>query len=105
MASLAEVVREVVFRYASAGLNLRTYALSNDVQQIYAVNVIDWPARHNPASVVILARVEGEQVIIEEDSTDRPLVEALIDAGIPRERIVFKHVEQTSPTHAHLGTG
>ncbi len=45
MASLTEVVREVVFSYASGGLNLRTYPLSNDDQQIYAVNVIDWPER------------------------------------------------------------
>jgi len=94
MTSLAEIVREVVFSYASGGLNLRTYALSNDAQHIYAVNVIDWPERHSPVSVVVLARVEGDQVIIEEDLTDRSLVEALVSAGIARERIVSKYAVQ-----------
>jgi hypothetical protein len=94
MASLNEIVKEVVFSYASGGLNLRTYPLSNEEQQTYAVNVIDWPERHRPAAVVVLARVEGDQVIIEEDLTDRPLVEALISAGVPRDRIVLKYAEE-----------
>jgi hypothetical protein len=93
MASLASVVKEVVFSYASGGLNLRTFALSNEEQGVYGVNVIDWPERRRPASVVVLARIEGEQIIIEEDSTDRPLVEALVMAGIPRERIVLHDAE------------
>ena len=41
MASLASIVKEVVFSYASGGLNLRTFALSNEEQGVYGVNVID----------------------------------------------------------------
>lgn len=93
MASLNDLVREVVFSYASGGLNLRTYPLSNEDQHIYAVNVIDWPERQRPAGVVVLARIEGDQVIIEEDLTDRPLVEALVSAGVPREQIILKYAE------------
>lgn len=98
MVSLASIVKEVVFSYASAGLNLRTYALSDDAQGVYAVNVIDWPERHRPAAVVVLARIEGEQVIIEEDLTDRPLVEALVNAGISREKIILKYAEESTAT-------
>ncbi len=91
MDSLDNLVKKVVFSYASGGLNLRTYPLANDQQHIYAVNVIDWPERHQPAAVVVLARIEGNQVIIEEDLTDRPLVEALINAGVPREQITLRY--------------
>ena len=96
MASLASIVKEVVFGYAANGLNLRTYALSNEAQDVFSVNVIDWPERHRAAGVVVLARVEGNRVIIEEDLTDRPLVEALVAAGIPRENIVLKYAELSS---------
>jgi hypothetical protein len=96
MASLNEIVKQVVFSYATAGLKLRTYALLNEAQGVYAINVIDWPERHRPAGVVVLARVEGEQVIIEEDLTGRPLVEALVNAGVPRERIVLKYAEESA---------
>jgi len=93
MASLANTVKEVVFSYASGGLNLRTFALSNEEQGVYSVNVIDWPEHHRSAAVVVLARVEGEQVIVEEDLTNRPLVDALVAAGVPREQIVLKYAE------------
>ena len=93
MDSLVSLVKEVVFSYASGGLNLKTFALSNEEQGVYGVNVIDWPKRHRSAGVVVLARVEGDHVIIEEDLTDRPLVDALVAAGIPREQIVLKYAE------------
>lgn len=93
MASLAETVKQVVFSYAAKGLNLRTYALANEEQGVYAVNVIDWPKRLRSAGVVVIARVEGDKVIVEEDLTDRPLVEALARAGIPREKIVRAYTQ------------
>jgi XisI protein len=96
MASLTDIVKEVIFSYASGGLNLHTYALSNEQERVYAVNVVDWPERHRPASVVALARVEGDNVIIEEDLTDRPLVEALVQAGIDRGRIILKYAEESA---------
>jgi hypothetical protein len=96
MASLASIVKEVVFSYASGGLNLRTFPLSNEEQGVYGVNVVDWPERHRSAGVVVLARIEGDQVIIEEDLTDRPLVEALVAAGISREQIVLKYAEPST---------
>jgi KaiC/GvpD/RAD55 family RecA-like ATPase len=36
-------------------------------------------------------------VIIEEDRTDRPLVDELIAAGIPRERIVLAYIGEAPP--------
>jgi hypothetical protein len=95
MASLNEIVKEVVSSYASGGLNLRTYPLSNEEKGIYAVNVIDWPQHRRPVGVVVLAHVEGDKVIIEEDLTDRrsPLVDALVAAGVAKEQIVLKYRE------------
>jgi hypothetical protein len=42
-----------------------------------------------------MARVVGNKVIIEEDTTDRPLVEALIRCGIPREHIILVYAGET----------
>jgi len=38
-----------------------------------------------------MARGENDKVVIEEDLTDKPLVDALIQAGIPREQIVLAY--------------
>jgi XisI protein len=95
MDTLAEVVKKVVFSYAVEGFNARTFALSNEEEKIYAVNVVDTGVHLRPAGVVVIARVEGDKVIIEDDLTDRPLVDALVRAGIPREQIVFADEMET----------
>jgi hypothetical protein len=96
MDKLTETVKQVIFSYAGSSPTVRTYALSNDAQNVFAVNITDWPEKHRTAGVVVLARIENDQVVIEEDLTDKPLVQALIDAGIPREQIVQRTI-QTQP--------
>jgi hypothetical protein len=36
-------------------------------------------------------------VVIDEDTTDRPLVHELVRAGIPRERIICLYIGETLP--------
>ncbi len=95
MDNLAAIVKKTVFGYASGGVNLRTFPLANEEQQVYAVNVIDTPVREQSAGVVVIARVEGDTVIIEEDTTDRPLFKALVQNGIPREKIILAYAGES----------
>lgn len=97
MDNLAEIVKKVVFGYAVEGFNARTFALANEDEKVYAVNIVDTKVHLRPAGVVVITRVEGDRVIIEEDLTDRPLVDALVRAGIPREKIVFADEMETQP--------
>jgi hypothetical protein len=46
---------------------------------------------------MVMAHIEGDVVIIDEDLTDRPLVEALVRAGIPREKIVLAYTGEPLP--------
>lgn len=97
MGGLAEIVKKEVAWYASGGFNLKSFLLTDERQQIYAVNVIDYPKRKRPAGVVVLARIVGDYVIIEEDRTDRPLEERLIAAGVPREKIICAYAGDAYP--------
>lgn len=45
-----------------------------------------------------MARVVGDMVVIDEDITDRPLVNELVRAGIPREKIVLLYAGEQVPT-------
>jgi hypothetical protein len=38
-----------------------------------------------------------DRIIIDEDTTDRPLVDALISAGVPREKIVLLYAGEEAP--------
>jgi hypothetical protein len=91
MVELKEIVKDTLLEYVGTGFDNRSFPLSNEEEQIYAVNIIDTPVRKRRAGVVVIARIEGDKVIIEEDLTDRPLVDALVRAGIPREKIVLAY--------------
>jgi hypothetical protein len=74
--------------------------LTNSDQKTYAVLITPEPG--NPilknATLVILARIVGEYVLIEADNTDKPLVDALVhNGGIPREKIILRYQGETLP--------
>jgi hypothetical protein len=104
MDRLADIVREEVIEYASDGVggNIRLFPMCDEVRHIYAVNAVDYPRYANIAGVVVLARVVGDKVVIEYDGTDKPLVEALLQRGIPREQIILAYAEETVPDPVSL---
>lgn len=95
MDKLDAVVKEAVFGYAGGGANVKLFPLVNEELHVYAVNIIDYPIRKRPAAVVVIARVDGDKVIIEEDLTDRPLLDQLLHRGIPRSQIVLAYAGET----------
>lgn len=99
MDSLADILKEELAWYAKGGgRNVRSFLLVNETEQVYAVLIIDTPIRKRSAGIVLLARIVDQQIIIEEDNTDRPLVEGLQVAGIPREQIVLNYLANPEPS-------
>lgn len=97
MAGLAEIVKREVKRYAVPSLNSRTYAALDDKRQVYVVlSVIDstQPDRTIP---VVMARIATDRVIIEADNTNKPLADALLQAGISRETIILAYEGEIVP--------
>jgi hypothetical protein len=92
MDRLTDIVRDTVFAYAGGGFNLKVYPVSNEPLGIYAINVLNYPDHDRPGAIALSARIDGDRVIIEEDVTDRPLADALVAAGIPREKIVLAYL-------------
>jgi hypothetical protein len=89
---LCKATRREIERYIGFSPQANLYPLLDDTHQTYAVVIVPhWP-RQLPAEIVVMARVVGEQIVIEEETTDKPLVEALmVNAGIPREQIVLAY--------------
>lgn len=97
---LTAIVRQEVSDYARVrGWKSNVYYIEDDKRQIYTVIAV--PAPDHPllakASVTLLARVVEDKVIIDQDMTDRPLYEALVEVGIPREQIILAYAGETLP--------
>jgi hypothetical protein len=97
MVHLSEAVKEAVFWYAGSSPHTKTFKLVNEAEQVYAVNILDTKDRQLEASVVVIARIQGDTVIIEEDLTDKPLVDRLVAAGIPRNKIILAYMGEPIP--------
>ncbi len=100
MDRLAEIVKREVFWYAGGGRGIKFLPFANEEKKAYAVNVIDSPVRKRKGAIVVLARVVGDRVVIDEDNTDRPLVDALVAAGIPRDKIALAYAGEPIPEGA-----
>lgn len=99
MDRIKQIVRQEVQKYSAGGrgANIVLFAILDDEQGIYAVNAVDYPQRKDVAGVVVLARVVNNQVVIEEDMTDKKLIHALMQAGIMRDQIVLAYDGEPIP--------
>jgi hypothetical protein len=101
MGELKETLKKEVRKYASngRGLNLMLFPLLDDESQVYAVSAVNYPKREpdDVAGIVVLARIAGGKIVIEEDMTDKKLIDALLQQGVPREKIVLAYDGEPIP--------
>ena len=96
---LAPLVKREVSLYAGKGFNVDVYPLLDDEHLTYAI--VDVPHNRDQLKVTVInmARVVGDKVVIDEERVDdKPLYEALIhNAGIPREQIILAYAGEKPP--------
>jgi hypothetical protein len=99
MDKLREIVSAEVRKYAGSGrgAHLRLFPILDELRQIYVVTAVDNPRTDDSAAVVVLARIVGDKVIIEDDNTDKQLVDALLQQGVPREQIILAYAGEAVP--------
>jgi hypothetical protein len=96
---LTAIVQQEVEDYAKGGsAKAITYPVSDHERRTYTVVVVPDRPRPFPARIVVMARIVEGTVVIDEDTTDRPLVNELLRAGIPREQIVLAYAGETLPS-------
>lgn len=98
---LKHILRQEMMRYADIqGYKVSSHFLYNDDQSEYSVVVTsdaDYPLDRF-TRVMLMARIEADTIIIEADTTDRPLYDSLMHAGIPREKIILAYAGERVPT-------
>jgi hypothetical protein len=98
--ALAETVQQAVFSYNQAVKDYKAngYAWEDSEKQAFGVVIVpdpDHPTSHKPF-IMLMARVLGEQVVIDVDMTNKPLLERLLEAGIPRQQIILGYAGESN---------
>jgi hypothetical protein len=100
MDNLSAILEETMRWYAGRGANGRSYFMKDDAEQVMSVVAKFVFQDKHYVDTSLLARIVADRIIIEDDKTNKPLVDALLQAGVPREQIVLAYagesVEETA---------
>jgi len=92
--SLVETLKSELTWYANTtGYKTTAYFFCDDDLQKYVIVDVtdtDYPGEHS-AVVMMMAHIDDDIIVIDADITDKPLYEALMHAGIPREKIILAY--------------
>ena len=95
MGSLRETLQHEMAGYAGKALNGYSYLLDNADQDIFAVISIAQLRDERIADAGLIVRLVDDKIIIELDLNSKPLVDALVQAGVPREQIVLAYAGES----------
>ena len=97
MATLKQTVLKVVSEYAKDGLNCASYLTQNDDGSLLTVVDIEDSPKVHDMDVSLVVRIIGEKIIVERDLNNKPAVDALVQAGIDRNKIVLAYAGEPIP--------
>jgi hypothetical protein len=97
MAPLNQIIQETLKYYAGEAVNGHIYLTISPDEATYILTAIGSLQGRRFVNTVILLRIEHELIIIERDQTDKSVVDALVQAGIPRQQIVLAYAGESVP--------
>ena len=87
--TLKTILIEEMQKYAGEGLNAYSYLTANEAEQLYTIVDIANVRGKRIIGTVLVARLRNEQIIIELDHNNKPLIDALRARGIPNNQLVL----------------
>jgi hypothetical protein len=92
-----EIVRKTVEGYTGKGLNDFAYlTASADGNILTVLDVVTIQGQQSVHTSIII-RLIADKIIIDHDNNNKPLVDALIQAGIPRKQIILAYEGESIP--------
>jgi hypothetical protein len=105
MDRIKKILLEAMEEYAIAGLNGMSYLMQNEAQDVFTViTLAKFQGKRFINTGLIVHIVDNTFIVIEEDINNKPLVDALVQAGIPRDKIILAYAGETVPEEADFGS-
>ena len=89
--TLTQILVKEISAYAVEMLNGQSYLTTSADNRVFAVISVDDNHNEYSGNAGLIARIDGDKVIIEHDMYNKPLVDALVQAGVPRDQIVLAY--------------
>lgn len=93
--TLRETLASVMGGYAGQDLNGYSYLTRSDDGRVFTVVSVGTLRERHFADTNLVARIVKDRIVIDHDVNDKPLVDALIQAGIPRQQMVLSYAGES----------
>lgn len=97
MSDINDVLYDTLKDYAREGLNGIDYFTMNEAHNFFVIAGMGNTMGKRFADAGIIVRVASDFVVIESDYFDPPLVNSLLQAGIPRDKIILAYQGEEVP--------
>jgi hypothetical protein len=97
MATLKEIVQAAMAGYAVKGLNGYNVLTATPAQDLMTIVSVAMVKGHRITTTTLIAHIQGDVVVIEADANNKPLVDALVQAGLPRSQIILAYAGEPVP--------
>jgi sulfur carrier protein ThiS len=94
---ISKIVLREVNEYAGEALNGHSYLMRDTAGERLSILDIGVFNGQRVTGVSLVVLISGDKVIIEQDRNDKPLVDALVQAGIPRSQIILAYNGEPVP--------
>jgi hypothetical protein len=95
MDRLQHTLKEVMSGYTGAALNGESVLTTSADGHVMIVVSVGEVAGKTVVDTGLIARVVGTHIVIDHDANNKPLVDALVQAGVPRSQIVLAYAGET----------
>jgi len=91
------IIKQTIAEYAKSPVNGYAYFTESADGKFFTVVDVYSSQGKRQASTGLIVHLMGDQIVIERDLNNKPLVEALMQRGIARERIVLAYAGESVP--------
>jgi len=99
--AVIDTLKRALEGYTGKGLNGYSCLTSSSDERVFAVVFVGYLPDKRLVDTDLIVRVVDNHIIIERDINDKPLVDALVQAGVPRQQIILAYagepVEEPAP--------
>ena len=101
MDHLIDTLKRTLMGYTGNALNGYSYLTITPDEHVFSVVSVGYLPGKRIVDADLIVQVVGDHIIIERDINNKPLVDALVQNGIPREQIILAYagepVEEPTP--------
>jgi hypothetical protein len=97
MDTLRAVVIAELEKYAGKAYNGFSYLDSNSDQTHFVITSVAQIKDRRVVNTALIVQLVNDVVVIDRDNFDKSLVEALLQAGVPRSQIVLAYLGENVP--------